>query len=115
MRWGSLSCLHWGHTEYAGEASFQAAARRLRILALEVLRLGTAMSVSVLLCYDGLRRPGMPQLGQSGQGRMSPVLVAVARIGVEVGTAPGAQPGAGRATKGMQRKPEEDRVAHRGI
>ena len=41
--WGSLDVAHWGQTLREGRANFQFAARRLRVLALDVLRLGTAI------------------------------------------------------------------------
>src|SRR5205814_9352425 len=46
--WGSLARAHWGHTLRAGTASVQLLARRLRLLALEVFFLGTAMGLSAL-------------------------------------------------------------------
>jgi hypothetical protein len=42
--WGNLAELQRGQTLRAGMPSFQAAARRLRVLALEVFRFGTGMT-----------------------------------------------------------------------
>ena len=41
--WGSLAWRHWGQTLRGGSERRQADARRLRLLALEVFFLGTAM------------------------------------------------------------------------
>jgi hypothetical protein len=41
--WGSLALVHCGHTERAGAFSTQLDARRLRLFALEVFFLGTAI------------------------------------------------------------------------
>ncbi len=41
--WGSLAWVHCGHTERAGAFSTQLDARRLRLFALEVFFLGTAI------------------------------------------------------------------------
>jgi hypothetical protein len=43
--WGSLVAPHRGQTLRAGASSFQALARRLRLFALEVFFLGTAMVI----------------------------------------------------------------------
>ena len=42
---GSLACVHWGQTLRGGALSFQFEARRLRLFALDVFFLGTAMSI----------------------------------------------------------------------
>ncbi len=42
--WGSLPRLHCGQVERAGNSSRQFEARRLRLLALDVFFLGTAMA-----------------------------------------------------------------------
>src|SRR5579875_2148556 len=60
--WGSLALWHWGQMLRAGRLSFQADARRLRLLAFEVFFLGTAMAVgavfSVAGCSDEQARRG---------------------------------------------------------
>jgi hypothetical protein len=43
--WGNLEVAHWGQTLRAGRSKVQFAARRLRVLALLVLRLGTAIDL----------------------------------------------------------------------
>ena len=43
--WGSFAWVHCGHTLRGGAASFQFDARRLRLFALEVFFLGTAISI----------------------------------------------------------------------
>jgi len=43
--WGNLDVAHWGQTLRAGRDSVQFAARRLRVLALLVLRFGTAIDL----------------------------------------------------------------------
>ena len=42
---GSFDVAHWGQTLREGRANFQLAARRLRVLALLVFRLGTAIDL----------------------------------------------------------------------
>jgi hypothetical protein len=49
---------HWGHTLRAGECSTHALARRLRLLALEVFFLGTAIGGKVFL-LDAECRPAV--------------------------------------------------------
>jgi hypothetical protein len=49
MMCGSLVWWQWGHTERAGVEARQFEARRLRLLALLVFRLGTAIEAPQLL------------------------------------------------------------------
>jgi hypothetical protein len=43
--WGNFEVAHWGQTLREGRSRRQFAARRLRVLALLVLRLGTAIDL----------------------------------------------------------------------
>ena len=114
--WGSLEVAHWGHTLRAGRARVQLDARRLRVLALLVLRLGTGIDLHFhqKRAYPSLR-------GSLGLGvrKLEPVQcsppgilwrLAVARRLVAIDPALGAQARAVGPTERRERQVQEDGV-----
>ena len=82
--WGTLARPHCGHRLRAGASSFQADARRLRVLALLVFFLGTAMCLA--LCFRLLA-----ELAEGGPSRIHGVDRVAAIDGVSVGPTLGTQ------------------------
>ena len=68
-RAGSLALWHWGQTLRAGDSSTQALARRLRLLALEVFFLGTAMWQGGLSACAERRQAGLAAVPDSAPSR----------------------------------------------
>ena len=108
--WGNLEVAHWGQTLRAGRSRRQFAARRLRVLALLVLRLGTA--IDLLFHQNGRTRLASldPSVGvrklesvQCSPPRIERRLAVTGRL-VEVDAAVGAQPLAVAATERRQRQ-----------
>src|ERR1019366_1100919 len=71
---GSFDVAHWGQTLREGRASFQFAARRLRVLALLVLRFGTAIDLH--FHQNGLARHASLDSPDVSSANLSPSSVA---------------------------------------
>ena len=110
---GSFTAPHVGHSERAGASSVQFEARRLRVFARGVLRLGTAMAG----CSSGIggvqsSKRERAQRVPPGIGRVG-VAVAVGLVAVDA--AHRAQPGAILAAQRRRGQIEQHGVAHRQL